>query len=137
MSGSRRCTTRTAARWAAPVPPGWRCCSRSAPTGRTRPPSACSTGCCGPRHRRLGRGVRRRAVPDRHLIDGAFVRARIAVEVDGWASHADVDRFRADRRKGNALLAAGWLVLRFTWHDLTTRPLACVAEIRAALDRSA
>ena len=30
----------------------------------------------------------------------------------------DVDRFRADRHKGNALVRAGWDVLRFTWHDL-------------------
>jgi very-short-patch-repair endonuclease len=65
------------------------------------------------------------------------VRARITVEVDGWAWHADVDRLRADRRKGNALLAEGWLVLRFTWHDLDRRPAACVAEIRAALDGAA
>ena len=72
-----------------------------------------------------------------YLIDVAFVAVRIAVEVDGWAWHADVDRFRADRRKGNALLGAGWTVLRFTWHDLDRRPAACVAEIRAALDGAA
>ena len=65
------------------------------------------------------------------------MRARIAVEVDGWAWHADVDRFRADLPEGNALLAEGWQVLRFTWHDLDRRPVACVAEIRAALDRAA
>jgi hypothetical protein len=37
-----------------------------------------------------------------HLIDLAFPARRVAVEVDGWAWHVDVDRFRADRRKGRA-----------------------------------
>ena len=45
----------------------------------------------------------------------------------------DVDRFRADRSKGNALVRAGWKLLRFTWHDLINRPEYVVAEIRAAL----
>lgn len=45
----------------------------------------------------------------------------------------DVDRFRADRRKGNALVRAGWQLLRFTWHDLTNRPAYVISEIRSAL----
>jgi very-short-patch-repair endonuclease len=66
-------------------------------------------------------------------IDLAFPDVKLAVEVDGWAWHVDVDRFRADRHKGNALTRAGWTVLRFTWHDLTNRPAYVLAEIRAAL----
>ena len=58
------------------------------------------------------------------------------MEVDGWAWHHQAERFRADRRKQNALVRAGWLPLRFTWHDLTERPAEVVAEIRAALSRS-
>jgi very-short-patch-repair endonuclease len=75
-----------------------------------------------------------RGVPfERWTIDFAFPDAKLAIEVDGWAFHSDVDRFRADRRKGNALVRAGWKLLRFTWHDLTERPQYVVAEIRAAL----
>jgi very-short-patch-repair endonuclease len=70
---------------------------------------------------------------DRWRIDIAFPEAKLAIEVDGWAWHMDVDRFRGDRRKGNALVRAGWQLLRFTWHDLTNRPTPVVAEIRAAL----
>ncbi|MCE0766275.1 endonuclease domain-containing protein [Pseudonocardia kujensis] len=66
-------------------------------------------------------------------VDVAFPLARVAVEVDGWAWHVDVDRFRADRRKQNALVLAGWNLLRFTWHDLVNRPDAAVAQLRAAL----
>jgi very-short-patch-repair endonuclease len=73
-------------------------------------------------------------VPFQHWkIDIAFPGARLAVEIDGWAWHADVERFRADRRKGNALVRAGWTVLRFTWHDLTDRPDYVLAQIQAAL----
>ena len=68
-----------------------------------------------------------------HLIDLAFPVARVAIEVDGWAWHVDVERFRADRRKGNALTRAGWTLLRFTWHDLVSRPTEVVAEILDAL----
>jgi very-short-patch-repair endonuclease len=75
-----------------------------------------------------------RGVPfQRWTIDFAFPGARLAIEVDGWAYHSDVDRFRADRHKGNALVRAGWRLLRFTWYDLTNRPQYVVAEIRAAL----
>lgn len=66
-------------------------------------------------------------------IDVAFPARRLAVEVDGWAWHSGVDRFRWDRQRQNALVNAGWRVLRFTWHDLTARPEAVIAEIRAAL----
>jgi hypothetical protein len=58
----------------------------------------------------------------------------------GWPSKSmvghgisDVDRFAQDRVRQNALVLAGWTVLRFTWHDLMSRPQAVVAEIRAAL----
>ena len=42
-----------------------------------------------------------------------------------------------DRRRQNALLAAGWTVLRYTSHDLRERPYAVVAEVLAAVRRAA
>jgi very-short-patch-repair endonuclease len=68
-----------------------------------------------------------------YWIDVAVVERRLAIEVDGWAWHSDVDRFAHDRQRQNALVLAGWTVLRFTWHDLVSRPEAVVAQIRAAL----
>lgn len=67
------------------------------------------------------------------LVDLAFPHALVAVEVDGWAWHVDPSRFRADRRKGNALTRAGWELLRYTWHDLDGRPCDVVAEIAEAV----
>lgn len=71
-----------------------------------------------------------------YWIDVAFVGRRLALEVDGWAWHCDVDRFAHDRHRQNALVLAGWTVLRSTWQDLTGRPHTVVAEIRAALRRA-
>jgi very-short-patch-repair endonuclease len=68
-----------------------------------------------------------------YWIDVAFVDRRLAVEVDGWAWHSDLDRFAHDRRRQNALVLAGWTVLRFTWHDLMSLPDVVVAQIRMAL----
>ncbi len=67
----------------------------------------------------------------------AFPNAKVAIEIDGWAWHVDQDRFVNDRRKGNALVRAGWVVLRFTWHDLTDSPQTVIAQIVAALARAA
>lgn len=66
-------------------------------------------------------------------VDLAFPAHRIAIEIDGWAWHSDAERFRRDRQRQNALVLAGWTVLRFTWHDLNNRPAAVVDEIRRAL----
>jgi very-short-patch-repair endonuclease len=71
-----------------------------------------------------------------YFVDVTFPRCRVAVEVDGWAWHVDVERFRADRRKGNALARTGWDLLRFTWHELSDQPAAVVSEIRAAVDHA-
>ncbi|MET0189306.1 MAG: type IV toxin-antitoxin system AbiEi family antitoxin domain-containing protein, partial [Pseudonocardia sediminis] len=66
--------------------------------------------------RRAGLDGFERAVPfGRWTIDLAFPRHRVAIEFDGWAFHSGPDRFQNDRTKGNALVAAGWTVLRFTW----------------------
>lgn len=72
-----------------------------------------------------------------YRIDLAFPAQRVAVEVDGWAFHSDVGRFRADRRKGNAITRSGWDLLRCTWHDLDGRGEACVREIVASAERVA
>ncbi|RZT86753.1 very-short-patch-repair endonuclease [Pseudonocardia sediminis] len=66
-------------------------------------------------------------------VDVAFPASRVAIEVDGWAWHVDSERFATDRRKGNALVGAGWTVLRFTWANLAEEPGEIVRTVRAAL----
>jgi hypothetical protein len=45
--------------------------------------------------------------PTHHLI----------VELDGWDTHHTRAAFEQDRRRDAALTAAGWRVVRFTWHE--------------------
>ncbi len=71
------------------------------------------------------------------VVDVLFEGARVVVELDGYRAHADRRAFENDRSRQNALQLAGYVVLRFTWRDLTTRPDAVAAQIRAALATSA
>jgi very-short-patch-repair endonuclease len=66
-------------------------------------------------------------------LDLAFPERQVAIEVDGWAWHHDARSFQRDRQRQNALVLAGWTVLRFTWADLNHRPGQVIAEIRDAL----
>ncbi len=65
--------------------------------------------------------------------DFAWASRRVIVEIDGFKHHSDRAAFQEDRRRQNALVNAGWRVLRFTVTDLLLRPQAVVAEVRAAL----
>ena len=66
-------------------------------------------------------------------IDFAEKSLRIAIEVDGRAFHSDRRSFEHDRRRQNLLVLDGWLVLRFTWEQITRDPGGVVACIRAAV----
>lgn len=66
-------------------------------------------------------------------LDIAFPDRHVAVEVDGWAWHHSPRSFQSDRSRQNALVLAGWTVLRFTWADLNERPRQVIHDIRAAL----
>lgn len=65
-------------------------------------------------------------------VDLALPDARLAVEYDGLGPHTANGAFSRDRARQNALVAAGWTVLRFTAADLR-RPGALVADVRAVL----
>jgi very-short-patch-repair endonuclease len=67
--------------------------------------------------------------------DLTFVAERVLIEVDGWAWHSSPDRFLRDRQRQNALVEAGWTVLRFTWFDLTDRLGEVLDQIRRMLRR--
>lgn len=54
-------------------------------------------------------------------LDFACVRARIAVEVDGYGPHSGRRSFQADRRRRTRLAALGWTNLVFTYDDVVQR----------------
>jgi len=67
--------------------------------------------------------------------DFAWPQHKVVVETDSWLAHANQVAFQADRAASNALQLAGWLVLRFTWADLTRRSRATAAAVSQALTR--
>jgi len=60
----------------------------------------------------------------------------IAIEVDGRAFHSDRQAFERDRKRQNALVLAGWTVLRFTWERIISDPEGVIAEVAAAIARA-
>ena len=70
---------------------------------------------------------------DQYFIDIAFKSLKLAIEIDGRLHEIDEDLFESDRWRQNALVAAGWRVLRFTWKMLQEHPDVFIAAIRAEL----
>jgi very-short-patch-repair endonuclease len=68
-----------------------------------------------------------------YRVDVGFPGLKLALETDGLAFHSDSDDFHHDRVRQNAIILAGWQVLRFTWLDLTEYPERVIAEIRYAI----
>ena len=65
--------------------------------------------------------------------DFAYPERKILIELDGYDPHSGRSAFQADRQKDNKVSIVGWLVLRFTWYDVTQRPDYVVHQLRLAL----
>lgn len=66
-------------------------------------------------------------------MDFAYEAEMINIEVDGYEEHGGkYEGWVDDKHRDNELTALGWLVVRFTWHDVRDRP-AYVARIIAKL----
>ncbi len=70
-------------------------------------------------------------------VDAVWAAERLVVEVDGYGAHGHQAAFERDRAKDQALIAAGYVVVRFTWNQLTRRPFVVVARIAGALAKRA
>ena len=66
-------------------------------------------------------------------IDFAYPSQLVAVEFDGLLAHATAAALRHDLARQNKLVAAGWLVLRFTWADAIQNPEGVAREIARVL----
>jgi hypothetical protein len=70
-------------------------------------------------------------------VDFAYPDLRLAMEVDGHSAHSSLDAFRRDRTRQNALVEAGWTVLRFTWTEVNRNSPHVGRTIRATRRRLA
>jgi very-short-patch-repair endonuclease len=69
-------------------------------------------------------------------VDFRVIDAPVILECDGWAYHGlDRANFERDRDRDADLIAAGWVIVRFTYRGITTRQKATADRIRAACDR--
>ncbi len=65
--------------------------------------------------------------------DAVWLRERVVVELDGYDNHRSRAQIERDRRKELALRTAGYLVLRYTWPQVTEEPQLVIADLLAAL----
>jgi len=68
-------------------------------------------------------------------VDALWREQRVIAEVDGRRAHGTPDRMERDRGRDLALRAAGYLVVRYTWRQVTAEPELVAADLRAALIR--
>lgn len=69
-------------------------------------------------------------------VDFRFVGTPVILECDGWTYHGlQREQFERDRSRDAMLIAAGWIVLRFTYRAITGTPGSVARRISAALDR--
>lgn len=69
-------------------------------------------------------------------VDLAYEASKIAIEFDGRATHDADNAFVRDRERQNALVAAGWTVLRYVGRDVYRRSPAIVNQVRAELAKT-
>jgi hypothetical protein len=68
-----------------------------------------------------------------YVVDFVWLDARVVVETDDIATHLTAAAFAADRRRDVELTLAGYLVLRFTWHDVVHDGAHVVAAVYEAV----
>jgi very-short-patch-repair endonuclease len=69
-------------------------------------------------------------------VDFAYLREKVVLECDGWTSHGlDRRQFERDRQRDAVLVAAGWVVLHFSWAQITLRPDWVAQAIRRVLEK--
>jgi len=70
---------------------------------------------------------------ERFLVDFLWDRERVIVETDGRETHETPEAFQADRRRDQFLAAAGYRVLRVTWHQIHAERAAVLDRVSRAL----
>lgn len=66
-------------------------------------------------------------------FDLAYPDQRLAIELDGRAPHWGKSRWQSDHDRHNVTEIAAWRTLRFTWSDVTERPLYVALTVGEAL----
>jgi very-short-patch-repair endonuclease len=71
----------------------------------------------------------------RARVDLGHRQAHVALEAEGYEFHGTSSAFAADCQRYDELVAAGWLVLRFTYRQIVFEPAWVIEMVREALCR--
>ncbi len=69
----------------------------------------------------------------RYIIDFAYPEQMVGVELDGWRFHGSRRAWEADIKRANALVAAGWQVIRGTWRGVQRNPHTLLSQVSRLL----
>ena len=69
------------------------------------------------------------------VVDLAYLRERVAIELDGYRYHHGRRQWQTDLARQNTLITLGWRVLRYTNEDVERRPNETTASVASALSR--
>jgi very-short-patch-repair endonuclease len=64
------------------------------------------------------------------LVDAVWLEQTVVVELDSHLAHSTSPRLEKDHRRDLELRAAGYIVLRYTWQQVTETPELVVADLR-------
>jgi very-short-patch-repair endonuclease len=67
------------------------------------------------------------------LVDAVWDEHRLVVELDGYNSHRTKAQLESDHQRDLELRARGYIVLRYTWRQLTEAPAQVASDIRRHL----
>jgi very-short-patch-repair endonuclease len=70
-------------------------------------------------------------------VDAFWPDLGVVVELDGVEGHATPAQVHRDRRRDLKLRAAGYVVLRYSYHQVLSEPESVLADLRAALASAA
>jgi hypothetical protein len=70
------------------------------------------------------------------MVDMLWRGPRVIVELDGHDAHDSPAQIERDRRRELRLRGAGFVVLRYTWDQITREPKLVVTDLRLALARA-
>ena len=68
-----------------------------------------------------------------YRVDNLWRRERLIVELDGHATHANARVNEEDRRRELILRRAGYRVVRYTWHQVTSRGAQVIDDLTREL----
>ncbi len=64
-------------------------------------------------------------------VDFCYPEVKVIVEADSYRWHSSKRAWERDIERRNQLTDLGWQIVHITWDDLTRRPQATLARIRA------